>query len=153
MTQRGADRIVADFPLGEVHLVDTSAWSKSRNDARFFELFDESARRGLVATCDVICLELLRSARDRDRFMVQSRLLGTLPQCPIGRRELTRAREVQVELAAAGHHRGVKPVDLLIAAAAEAAQVPILHYDHDYDVIATITGQRSRWLAPPGALP
>lgn len=153
MKKQGADPIVADFPLPEVHLVDTSAWSKSRNDARFLAVFDESARRGLVATCDVVCLELLRSARNRDRFVVQSRLLSTLPQCPIGRRELSRAREVQVELAAAGHHRGVKPADLVIAAAAEAAHLPILHYDHDYDVIASITGQRSLWLAPPGALP
>lgn len=98
-------------------------------------------------------LELLRSARNRDRFMVQSRLLSTLPQCPIGRRELIRAREVQVELAAAGHHRGVKPVDLVIAATAEAAKLPVLHHDHDHDVIASITVQPSLWLAPPGVLP
>ncbi|WP_052612408.1 PIN domain-containing protein [Mycobacterium canetti] len=153
MKKRGTDPFVANLPLREVHLVDTSAWSKARNDAHLLEVFDESARGGLVATCDVVCLELLRSARNRDRFMVQSRLLSTLPQCPIGRREQTRAREVQVELAAAGHHRGVKPVDLLIAAAAEAAQLPVLHYDHDYDIIAAITGQPSRWLAAPGALP
>lgn len=153
MRKPGAEPIVADFPLPDVHLVDTSAWSKSRNDARFLQLFDESARNELVATCDVVCLELLRSARNRDRFIVQSRLLSRLPQCPIGRRELGRAREVQAELAAAGHHRGVKPADLLIAAAAEAAQMPILHYDHDYDLIASITGQPSLWLAPPGDLP
>lgn len=40
--------------------------------------------------------------------------------------------------------------DLLIAAAAEAAGVPILHYDEDYDRIAAITGQPAEWLAPRG---
>lgn len=37
--------------------------------------------------------------------------------------QLDRARAVPAELAAAGKHRGVKPTDLLIAAAAEAAEL------------------------------
>ena len=41
---------------------------------------------------------------------------------------------------------------LLIAAAAEAADVSVLHYDEDYDRIAAITGQPTRWLAPKGSL-
>jgi predicted nucleic acid-binding protein len=46
----------------------------------------------------------------------------------------------------------VKHPDLLIAAAAEAADVAVLHYDEDYDRIAAITGQPTRWLAPKGTL-
>ena len=45
-----------------------------------------------------------------------------------------------------------KHPDLLIAAAAEAAGVTILHYDEDYDRIAALTGQAVRWLAPRGSL-
>jgi predicted nucleic acid-binding protein len=41
---------------------------------------------------------------------------------------------------------------LLIAAAAEAAGVTVLHYDEDYDRIAKVTGQPTRWLAPAGSL-
>jgi predicted nucleic acid-binding protein len=41
---------------------------------------------------------------------------------------------------------------VLIAAAAEAAGVTVLHYDEDYDRIAEITGQPVRWLAPKGSL-
>ena len=39
-----------------------------------------------------------------------------------------------------------------IAAAAEAADVVVLHYDDDYDRIAAVTGQATRWLAPKGSL-
>ncbi len=46
----------------------------------------------------------------------------------------------------------VKHPDLLIAAAAEAAGIALAHYDEDYDRIAEITGQPTRWLAPAGTL-
>jgi predicted nucleic acid-binding protein len=42
--------------------------------------------------------------------------------------------------------------DLLIAAAAAAAGVAVLHYDEDYDRIAAIAGQEARWIAPRGSL-
>ncbi|MGH9243046.1 MAG: PIN domain-containing protein [Acidimicrobiales bacterium] len=143
------------FPLDQVHPADASAWSKARNGDALADAFDDAARRGLVATCDVVSLELLRSARDQARFARQAELLRNLPDCPIGAKEVTRSRAVQAELAFDGHHRGVKPVDLIIAAAAETASVPVLHYDHDYDydLIASVTRHPVRWLAPRGALP
>lgn len=144
---------LATLPLREPHLVDTSAWSKARNQADLSAQFDDSARRGQVATCELVALELLRSAQNQQRFEHQSALLGSLRTCPITAAELSRARAVQAELAAAGHQRGVKPADLLIAAAAEAAGLPILHYDHDYDLISSVTGQSARRLAEPGSLP
>ena len=50
------------------------------------------------------------------------------------------------------HQRSDKRPDFPIAAAAEAAGVPVLRYDEDYDRIAEITGQPTRRLAPPGSL-
>jgi len=143
---------VAAMPLREQHLADTSAWSKARNDTALAAQFDDAARRGLIASCDLVAIELLRSARNQDRFRQQSAMLGALRGCPIGEAEVRRAREVQAMLAEAGHHRGVKPPDLLIAAAAEAAELPVLHYDHDYDLIADVTGQPAVWVAARGSL-
>ena len=40
----------------------------------------------------------------------------------------------------------------MIAAAAEIADVSLLHYDDDYTLIAEITGQATQWLAPKGSL-
>jgi predicted nucleic acid-binding protein len=65
-----------------------------------------------------------------------------------------RALQVYEQLSAlgGGSQRSVKHPDLLSAAAAEAADVTVLHYDEDYDRIAAITGQPTRWLAPKGTL-
>jgi predicted nucleic acid-binding protein len=77
-----------------------------------------------------------------------------LPECPIGGAEWERALWVYGELAKQGgaHQRSVKHPDLLIAAAAEAAEITVLHYDEDYERIAEITGQPHRWLAAKGSL-
>ncbi len=114
---------------------------------------NRAVRSDLVVMCDVVRIELLRSARNSDAFNRQSEMLGLLPSVPMGEHSFTRALEVQSNLARRGKHRGVPPVDLLIAAAAEAAAIPLLHYDHDFDLISEVTGQPSQWVAPAGSLP
>lgn len=42
--------------------------------------------------------------------------------------------------------------DLLIAAAAEAAGLTVLHYDADYDRIAAVTDQGAVWVVPRGSV-
>ncbi len=39
---------------------------------------------------------------------------------------------------------------LLIAATAERRRVTVLHYDHEYDLIASVTGQEVHWIVPRG---
>jgi predicted nucleic acid-binding protein len=56
-------------------------------------------------------------------------------------------------LASASQHRAAAIPDLLIAAVAERHQVTVLHYDHDFEHIAAITGQRVQWVVPPGTVP
>jgi predicted nucleic acid-binding protein len=65
---------------------------------------------------------------------------------------LGRAVAVQDALAERSQQRGAKIADLLIAAAAEAAGLVVLHYDHDFDLIAEITGQRTEWIVPAGTV-
>ena len=42
-------------------------------------------------------------------------------------------------------HRSAGPVDLVVAATAELHDLTLLHHDHDFDVIASVTGQATRW--------
>jgi predicted nucleic acid-binding protein len=63
-----------------------------------------------------------------------------------------RALLVAGAMASSGLHRGAKPVDLVIASAAEAAGLAVLHYDDDYDRIASVTRQPMEWVAPAGTL-
>jgi hypothetical protein len=43
-------------------------------------------------------------------------------------------------------------VDLLIGAEAESAGVPVVHYDRDYERLASVSSLDARWLMPDGAL-
>jgi predicted nucleic acid-binding protein len=137
-------------------LADTSAWVWSRRRAypQLREAFDSALVDGELATCDMVRLELLYSARNPEEFAEIRQELSALPNCPITQTQWQRALWVYEELSARGgtHQRSVKHPDLLIAAAAEAAGITILHYDEDYDRIAEITGQPMRWLAPVGSL-
>ena len=137
-------------------LADTSAWIWSRRRAypQLRHAFDTALVDGELATCDMVRLELLHSARNPDEFAEIREELGALPDCPIGKEQWNRALLVYERLSGrgGGRQRSVKHPDLLIAAAAEAAGVMLLHYDEDYDRIAEITGQPTRWLAPMGSL-
>jgi predicted nucleic acid-binding protein len=137
-------------------LADTSAWvwSRRRGYPELRHEFDTALVEGELATCDMVRLELLYSARDRLEFAEIREELAALPDCPIGKDEWNRALWVYEHLSGRGgaHQRSVKHPDLLIAVAAEAAAVTLLHYDEDYDRIAEITGQPTRWLAPAGSL-
>lgn len=107
---------------------------------------------GQIATCGLIDLEMLYSARsagDHQELLLDRMLL---PRVPCGDEATDRAIEVQGILAESGHHR-VPINDLLIAAAAEQAELTLLHYDHDFDLIAEVTGQPAEWVVPRGTVP
>ncbi|MGC1908702.1 MAG: PIN domain nuclease [Candidatus Dormiibacterota bacterium] len=108
---------------------------------------------GLVATCGIVDLELLFSARAGADHLDILRDRRSLPQAEAGEAQLERAVEVQTRLALQGQHREVNIPDLLIAADAEAAGLTVLHYDQHFDLVATVTGQLCEWVAPRGSLP
>jgi len=137
-----------------IELADTSAWTKHHLDERIAADFDDRLRRGEIATCRMVVLELLKTAnnaRDLDRIRDD---LDQVRDLPIRRREWDRAADVMHALAQgrSGRHRQVRIPDLLVAAAAESAEVPVLYYDHHFELIAEVTGQPIRPLAPLGSL-
>ncbi len=138
-----------------MELADTSAWFVADRDAG--ALRDEFAHRlvdGRIATCDMVRFELLRSARNGREMAETAAELAVVPDFAIGEPQWARALWVYQRLADQGgaHHRSVGYPDLLIAAAAEAGGATVLHYDEDYERIAEITGQPTRWIVPQGSL-
>jgi predicted nucleic acid-binding protein len=109
---------------------------------------------GAVATCRVVVFELLRETRDAAELAARRYELDCLRDLTIRRREWDRAADVMQALSERGpfHHRQVPFTDLVIAAAAEAAEVAIVHYDRHFEVIAEVTGQPVRAIAPLGSL-
>jgi predicted nucleic acid-binding protein len=141
-------------PLTQPSLVDTAVWTWAR-DKRFPELaewFNTEVRSGRVLVCDQISLELIRLAPNETRAHELAGRLGAFGSVAMPQDAWSRAREVQLALAGSGEHRRVPPADLLIAAAAERAGVPLVHYDHDYERIAAVTRQPHLWFVAHGAL-
>jgi len=136
-----------------MELADTSVWARKSHPA-VSAWFLGALETGEIAGCDMVALELLHSARDPAEFeLIEDGLLG-LPWVTSEAADWQRAREIY---RAVGHRprqaqRRVKHPDLLIAAAAERAGLTLVHYDADYELIAEITGQAVRWVAPRGSL-
>ena len=116
--------------------------------------FELRVRRGEIGICRQVVLELLVTAMTAEEVDITREAADGLRDFPIRRREWDRAADVMRTLAERGplHHRQVRIPDLLIAAAAEAAEVPVLHYDRHFETIAEVTGQPVRALAPLGSL-
>lgn len=122
-------------------LADTSVWVaaiRQRNHSFFTAVED-----GTVATCAPVVLELLVGAPNPDALREWRTVMSALPRIAIDASTTDRAEEV-VELLATrpgGRHRAVPAADLLIAACAEHAEVPLLHADRHFATIANVTGQ------------
>lgn len=133
-------------------LADTSVWARAGKPG--MQWFGAAVTDGTIAVCDMIVMELLWSARDHTDFVLTETALGACPWFEVEPADWTEARRVFRSLAALGplHHRQVGTPDLLIAAVAAREGVTLVHYDSDYDLIASITGQPTRWAAPRGSL-
>lgn len=137
-----------------VELADTSAWTNHQKDAVVSRDFEQRLLAGAIGTCEMVILELLWQTQDVEAFRARRDRLVALEHFPIEPRVWQRAADVFERLAADGplHHRRVKVPDLVIAAAAEVAEVPLCHYDRDFELIASVTGQPVRAIAPLGSL-
>jgi predicted nucleic acid-binding protein len=141
-------------PLAGPALLDTGVWTWVR-DRRFPQLaswFNAQVAAGRVLVCDLVVLELIRLTPNEARAREVAGRLEAFESVPMPAALWRRARELQVALAANGDHRRVPPVDLLIGCAAEMANVPLVHYDRDYERLASVSALEHHWLVPDGTL-
>lgn len=132
------------------YLADTSALSRLANPA-VAAVLSPLIEAGFVAVCAMVELELLYSSRSpSDYERRRQQLRDGFESLPMSDEVWQRAIEVQAELARVSAHRGAALPDLLIAATAERHGVTILHYDHEYELIASITGQAVEWVIARG---
>lgn len=137
---------------GQLYLIDTSAHARTRHPAI------RNVIAGLIidraaATCVTVDLEAGYSGRDLgDVRTIAERRRSLYIVLPISEVIADRARDVQLRMAARGHHRAAGVIDLLTAAVAEHHGAVLLHYDADFEHIAATTGQPHAWIAPRGTL-
>jgi hypothetical protein len=127
--------------LRPYYLGDTSALSRARQPevaARLVPLLES----GLVARCTPTDLEAGYSSMSPASHRSMREARSSWPFVNMDQRVLDRAVTVQDMLAFRSAQRGAK--------IAEAAGLVVLHYDHDFDLIADVTGQRAEWIVPAG---
>ncbi|HEV2373267.1 MAG TPA: PIN domain nuclease [Streptosporangiaceae bacterium] len=124
-----------------LYLIDTSALFRILQD-KLRQAWSDQLAAGVIATCPIVELEFLYSARSlADRLEKQRLLRELFGWVPMDERVYERAQAVQQLLTEVGKHRSAGPVDLLIAATAERQRLTVLCDDHDYKVVASVTGQ------------
>jgi predicted nucleic acid-binding protein len=134
-------------------LIDTSAIVRLLRYPTLRERWQSQILAGVIGLCPLTELELLYTARSKaDREEQLDLLAATFTWVAVPDRVYGRAAEVQQLLTHNGTHRSAGPVDLLLAATAELQSLTLVHYDHDFETIAKVTGQPIAWLAPPGSI-
>lgn len=129
-----------------IELWDTSALIAAAREPAHAGALADALAGDAVAITEPILLEYLNGARnlaEYDRFETRLRAARVLDTTAS---DWARALAVHRRLAGtgAGHQRSVRLVDLIVAAVAERANMPVVHVDSDYERIAAITGQPTR---------
>lgn len=132
------------------YLADTSVFGRLSKPS-VVAAFAPLAAAGLVGLCAPVAFELGDSARSPDDYEALAERLSSFSAVPTTDDDHQRALEVQAMLAARGQHRALSLVDALVAAAAEARGLVVLHYDADFELVAQVTGQAHEWVVPRGS--
>jgi predicted nucleic acid-binding protein len=144
--------VTAEVVAGRLYLIDTSAHARI-TDPSVHKIIAGLVVDGAAATCVTVDLEAGYSGRDHDEVeRIARRRRDLYVNLPVSEAIAQRARDVQLRMAARGHHRAAGVVDLLTAAVAEHHDAVILHYDADFEHIAATTGQAHSWVVPRGSV-
>ncbi len=136
--------------LSARYLADKSALARFRLPAvaaRLGPLIED----GFVASCAIVDLEVLYSARNLADYEAVLEERRSLDSAPITPAVMATAIELQHALSRRGRHRVPIP-DLVIAAAAKNAKLVVLHYDADFERIADAGGPDHEWVVPKGSV-
>jgi predicted nucleic acid-binding protein len=122
-----------------VILIDTSAWVEFLRDtgSPICQRVDDLLAAE-IATCDVVRMEVLAGARNEQHLQQLRRLLARASILPTESVDYDAAAALYRTCRQRGHTVR-KLIDCLIAAVAIRGDVPILHRDADFDILAQYT--------------
>lgn len=134
-----------------IELWDTSALILAAREPWVATGLADSLASDEVVICEPILLEYLNGARNLAEYARYDTALRAARLVSTTAADWQRALEVHRRLAESGpgHQRSVRLVDLIVAAVGERYGYPIVHVDRDYDRIAGLTGQPTRWVRAP----
>ncbi len=108
---------------------------------------------GVVATTASLDAEALYSARGPAQYeQLWADRRVAYEYLPTNDEHWQTARGAQRALARSGLHRSVGVADLLTAAIAAAHRLTVVHYDADFETVATVLEFKHRWVVPRGSV-
>ncbi|MFJ9983606.1 PIN domain nuclease [Streptomyces globisporus] len=131
------------------YLIDKSALARRGKPAVRARL-DALDRDGLLAVCAPTEYEVLYSARGQPEALRLRTLFRGFDYLPCNDEEFEQALAIQALALNAGFDRALSPADALIAATAERHGATVLHYDGDFDMIASVSGVQAEWVVESG---
>lgn len=130
-----------------MYLVDTSVLTR----LRFAKIGNTLVGLGRVFYSPVSGLELRYSASNEAGYRKLTTILDGFDRLAVEDAAFDIADRTQRLLATAGL-KGRPVPDLVIAAQAQLADLTLLHYDADFELISSVTGQPTLWISPPGSI-
>ncbi len=132
------------------HVVDTSVLTRLATP-QVWNTVESLLQDAAVARTSISDLEIGYSARDGKEWKSLRQALDAFALIEVSAAHIARAGHVQRLLSERGL-KGRKLPDLMIAAAAEERGLTVLHYDADFEHIASVTGQQAQWIVPRGTI-
>ena len=131
------------------YLIDKSALAR-RTKPAIREVVDPLHLRGQLAITGAVKIEMMHSARGKAEAARLAGFLGAFDYLHCPDEVWDRALQVQQLALQAGFHHAPSMADLLISATAERYGAVVLHYDGDFETIASLTRQPHRWVVTCG---
>jgi predicted nucleic acid-binding protein len=151
MTEPDASHPLDDKP----HLIDNSVYARVSHPA-VAPIWTNALNQNLVVSSPPFVLEAIVSARNAtEAYELLEELTLGVRYLPVDEETWRLAYGAQQRMATVGpHHHRRPPTDYLISALAHQHNLPVLHYDVDYEVIAADSGLEFKhlWIAPRGTL-
>ena len=123
------------------------------DNAAVYSVVEPLIDRGLVATAAPLDWEFLTTARnptEYEQFWQDREVL--YEYLYTDDEHWHRALEAQRALARISILRKVKPIDLLVAALAEAHRLTVIHYDNDFEIASQVMNFSHQWVVPRGTI-
>lgn len=131
-----------------LYLVDNSVLQRLPHRPQVADALRSFATRGLFATCLPITLEAGHSATNASQHARVLELISARRQLEITTEVERLTVELQAALWSGGLVRAAGVNDLVIAATAIVHGAVVLHYDADYEHIATVSELHQSWVVP-----
>jgi predicted nucleic acid-binding protein len=132
-------------------LLDTSVLTRLAKhpvSVRLGEIEDDNIA---LARCTMTDLEIGASASNRKESAMLKALLDAYVSVEVESQDFHGALELQAALVEAGL-KGRKPPDLLIASVGLRLGLTVLHYDRDFEHIASVSTLSQEWIVPAGTV-